>query len=152
MKPIKVFFSYTHTDEVLCKKLINHLKILQRQKVIESWYDRRIEAGQEFDQVIKENLNAANIILLLISSDFLASDYCYDIELTRAMERHVAIEAVVIPVILRRCDWAGAPFAGLAALPQDAKPVTAWDDEDEAFTDIARGIRRVAERLAANPR
>jgi hypothetical protein len=96
---------------------------------------------------IDEHLNTAQIILLLISPDFLASDYCYDIELTRAMERHAAGDASVIPVILREVDWKSAPFGKLQALPKNAFPVTSWENRDQAFADVARGIRQAVEEL-----
>jgi protein involved in polysaccharide export with SLBB domain len=142
--PISLFYSYSHTDEALKKKLETHLSLLKDEGVIWDWHDRRIEAGAEWDRVINENLDQAAIILLLISADFLASRYCRDIEVARAMERHEAGTARVIPVILRPVDWHSAPFGKLAALPLDGKPVTTWKNRDEAFTDIARGIREVA--------
>lgn len=124
--PIQLFYSYSHKDEKLRDKLETHLALLKRQSVIASWHDRKIGAGQEWANQINEYLNSAQIILLLVSSDFLASDYCYDIELKRAMERHKAGEARVIPIILRPCDWQSAPIGGLQALPRDAKPITDW--------------------------
>jgi hypothetical protein len=93
-------------------------------------------------------LNAAQIILLLISSDFLASDYCYGVEMKRAIERHDLGEATVIPVILRDVDWGRSSFAQLQALPRDARPVTSWLNIDEAFADVARGIRRIIEETS----
>src|SRR5438128_1377433 len=102
-QPIEVFFSYSHKDEELRDEMANHLSILKRQGVITDWHDRRITAGDEWAGQIDEHLNSAHLILLLISADFIASDYCYDLELTRAMERHEAREACVIPVILRPC-------------------------------------------------
>lgn len=137
-----VFFSYAHTDEELRKELEKHLAMLRRGKLIEAWHDRKIVPGQPFDRVISEHLEAADIILLLVSPDFLASDYCWDVEVRRAVERHTRGEAAVIPVILRPCDdWQSAPFGGLLALPRDGKPVTTWPNRDEAFVDVARGIR-----------
>jgi hypothetical protein len=132
-------------------QLAKHLKLLQREGVVTAWYDRQITAGSEWAGQIDKHLNSADIILLLISSDFMASDYCYDIELKRAMERHEAGEAIVIPVILRPTDWYGALFGKLQALPKNAQPVTRWHNRDEAFLDIARGIRRVSAKLASNP-
>jgi hypothetical protein len=87
------------------------------------------------------------IILLLISIDFINSEYCYDTEMERAMERHQKGEARVIPIILRSCLWQYAPFAKLQALPKDAKAVQSWSDRDEALTDIVDGIGKVAEEL-----
>lgn len=149
---IEVFFSYAHEDKDLRDKLAKHLKILERQQVITAWHDRRISGGKEWAGQIDSHLNTAGIILLLVSSDFLASDYCYDIELQRAMQRHEAGEARVIPVILREVDWHGASFGKLQALPNDARPVTSWTNEDQAFTEIAKGIRTVVEELTKDPR
>ena len=144
---IKIFFSYAHEDEDLRDELAKHLSILQRQGVITAWYDREISAGTEWAGEIDKHLNTAQVILLLISADFLASNYCYDIELTRAMERHAARAARVIPVILREVDWKGAHFGKLQALPTNAEPVDNWASRDRAFADIARGIRKAVEEL-----
>lgn len=146
-KSIKVFCAYSHEDEELRDHLEKHLSSLKRPGVIEVWHDRRIGAGREWEGQIDEHLNAADIILLLISSDFIASDYCYDVEMTRAMERYKVKEALVIPIILRSVDWEGTPFVGLQALPKNATAVTLWENQDEAFTNIAKGIRRTVEDL-----
>ncbi len=149
--PTEVFYSYSHKDEDLHDELEKHLSILRRQGVITGWHDRKITAGTEWAGEIEEHLNTAKVILLLISADFLASDYCYDLEMRRAMERHENGEAQVIPVILRKVDWRGAPFGKLQALPTDAKPVTSWSNRDEAFTSIAEGIRKAIEDLRNTP-
>ena len=143
----KVFYSYSHRDEGLRDELGNHLAPLHRQGLIAEWHDRKIGPGTEWEGQIDTHLDEAEIILLLISSDFIASDYCYDVELNRAMERHEAEEAYVIPIILRPVDWEGAPFAALQALPRDAEPVTSWENQDEAFRDISQAIRRKIEEL-----
>lgn len=142
---IKVFFSYSHRDEQLRDELAKHLSAMRRQDVIAEWHDRKITAGDEWAGEIDENLDSADIILLLISADFLASDYCYDVELKQAMERHDAGDARVIPVILRPVDWRGEAFGKLQALPRDAKAITLWPDRDEAFVDVARGLRVAVE-------
>ncbi len=147
---IDVFYSYSHNDESLRANLEKHLTILKRKGVVGSWSDRKISAGTDWRGQIDAHLDSAKIILLLISSDFIASDYCIDVEVRRAMDRHRAGTARVVPVILRPCDWNDAPFGGLQALPKDGKPVTRWSNRDEAFTDIAKGIRRVAQEIAAN--
>ncbi|WP_445630880.1 toll/interleukin-1 receptor domain-containing protein [Nostoc sp. DSM 114167] len=146
--PVKVFFSYSHKDEALRDELATHLSMMKRQGVIEAWHDREITAGSEWANAIDDNLEIADIILLLVSANFLASDYCYDKEMTRAMERHETREARVIPIILKPSDWNGAPFGKLQALPKNAKPVTSWQDQDEAFLNVAQGIRRVVEEMA----
>ena len=146
-EPTEVFFSYSHKDEQLRDELAKHLSILKRQGIITAWHDREISAGRKWAGEIDAHLNTAHVILLLISPDFLASDYCYDIELTRAMERHAAREARVIPVILREVDWKGAPIGKLQALPKNERPVTSWENRDQAFADVARGIGQAVEEL-----
>jgi hypothetical protein len=140
---VEVFFSYSHQDEELRNELEKHLSILKRLGMISTWHDRKIGAGDEWRGAIDEHLNSAQIILLLISADFLASDYCYDIEMDRAMERHELGDATVMPIILRPVDWRGARFAELQALPKNAEPVTSknWGSHDDAFYDISKGIR-----------
>lgn len=144
---MEVFFSYAHEDEPLRNELAKHLKLLERQGVIKAWSDRNITAGEDWRNAIDERLESANIILLLISADFLSSDYCYDIELDRALERHKNKEARVIPVILRSSDWQSAAFGKLAALPTGGKAITSWENEDEAFTDVVKGLRKAIDRL-----
>jgi hypothetical protein len=146
--PLDVFISYSHRDEKLRETLGLHLASLQRQGVIKSWHDRKISAGTEWKQAIDENLNSVEIILLLISENFIASDYCYDLEMERAIARHDAGEARVIPIILKPVDWSGAPFGKLQALPKNAKPVTTWSNRGEAFLNIAEGIRQAAMEMA----
>lgn len=121
MQKIEVFTSYSHKDENLCDELDSHLSSLKRQGVIDNWYDRKIGPGKEWYGQIDEHINSAHIILLLVSSDFLSSDYCYDIEMKRALERHKSKQARVIPIILRPVDWKGCPFEKLQALPTDAE-------------------------------
>jgi hypothetical protein len=149
--PVRLFISYSHKDEALREKLGDHLAALRREGVIDLWHDRQISAGQEWAGAIDANLEAADIILCLVSAAFLASPYCNDKELRRALERHHAGEALVIPVILRPSDWTRTVLGALQALPANAKPVTNWSNRDEAFLSIARGIREVALRLARQP-
>ena len=145
---VEVFFSYSHKDEDLRDELATHLAMLKNQGLIKAWHDREISAGTEWADAIDENLNSADVILLLVSANFLASQYCYDIEMKRAMERHEAGETRVIPIILKPVDWSGATFGKLQALPKNAKPITTWSNPDEAFLNVAQGIRRVVEEIA----
>jgi tetratricopeptide (TPR) repeat protein len=146
---VEVFYAYSHRDERLRNRLASHLSILRRNSVITDWHDRRIGAGMEWKGQIDEHLNTARIILLLVSADFLASDYCIDVEMKRAMERHELREARVIPIILRAVDnWQVTAFGKLQALPTDGKPITSWPNRDEAFVDVARGIRVAVAELA----
>lgn len=151
--PVEVFVSYSHEDDQFRKKLGKHLSLLKRQNVINEWHDRLIDAGEEWADEIDERLDSAALILLLVSTDFIASDYCYEREMKRALERHDAGSARVIPVILREVDnWQAAPFGRLQALPEGGKPISAWPDEDVAFADVTRGIRRVVEGLQSQRR
>ena len=146
-----MFFSYSEQNRELRDKLERHLAILKRKGVIRGWHDGEIGAGEERDRALAEHLETAKVVLLLISADFLASDFCYDVEMQQAITRHERGEARVIPVILDACDWEGAPFGKLASLPRGGRPVTSWKNESEAFTDIAKGIRKHVEQLAQNP-
>jgi hypothetical protein len=110
--------------------------------------DRAIEAGQEWDEAIKARLESADIILLLVTPRFIASDYCFDQEMQRAMERHGNRTARVIPIIMKPCDWRDTPFSKLYVLPKDGIPVTTWDDRDSALLNVVQGIRRVVESLS----
>ena len=121
---LNLFISYNHLDDAHREKLVTHLSSLKRNGHIKDWSDRKITAGEEWKGQIDENLKNAEIILFLVSSDFIASDYCYDIEVRTALEMHENKKAKVIPVILRHCDWKETPFAKLKALPSDAKPVS----------------------------
>src|SRR5262249_33791208 len=119
-KSVEVSFSYSHRHEALRDQLADHLSVLRRNGVINAWHDRRITAGDEWRSQIDAHLESADIILLLVSASFLASDYCYDIEMKRALEHCNAGAARVIPIILRPVDWHGGPYAKLQALPRDA--------------------------------
>jgi hypothetical protein len=145
---ISIFFSYSHKDEALRDRVAEALSGLKRNQIIQEWHDRQIPPGSEWKDEIDRNLNTADIILLLVSASFLASEYCWSQELNRAMARHEASEARVIPIILRPCDWADAPFAKLQMLPKDAKAVTLWTNEDAALTDVAQGIRAAVNQVA----
>ncbi len=138
---LEIFYSYSHKDEKLKEQLETHLAALKHQGLITGWHDRMIEAGEEWAGKIDDHLSTARIILLLVSADFLASDYCYSVEVKQAIKRHEAGSARVIPVILKPCNWDGTPFGKLQALPKDGKPVTRWANRDEAFTDIVLGIK-----------
>lgn len=139
----KVFFSYSHRDESFREALEAQLSMLKRRGIITAWHDRNIDAGEEFEKRIDENIRDSDVILLLVSPDFIASEYCCDIEMEIALERHENKEATVIPVIIRPCDWHEAPFSKLMAVPADGKPVTLWSDRDSAFLDITNSIKKV---------
>jgi internalin A len=144
---VRLFYSYSHKDESLRDELNTHLKLMQRQGMIKSWYDRNIDAGDDWKRSIDGNLEQADIILLLISADFIASDYCYEKEMQRALERHASGEAHVIPVIVRDVDLSGAPFAGIQYLPKDGKAITLWGNRDSAWRNVSEGIKQMADNI-----
>ncbi|MEM9905550.1 MAG: AAA-like domain-containing protein [Cyanobacteria bacterium P01_D01_bin.44] len=144
----EVFISYSHRDDELRQQLDVHLASLERQGKVTAWHDRAVEAGQEWAYEIKKHLESAHVILLLISPDFLASKYCYDQEMRRAMERHEARTATVLPIILRPVYWNNTPFSKLQVLPKDGKAITRWNDQDEAFVNVIEGIDKSIENLS----
>jgi hypothetical protein len=148
----KLFFSYSHKDEDLRNELEIHLALMKHQGVISSWHDRRITAGSNFAKAIDSELESSQIILLLVSAHFLDSYYCYDKEMTRALEMHKEERAVVIPVILHPCDWKTSDFGQLQATPTDGKPVSMYANQHEAFTIVAEDIRKVATKLGSSPK
>lgn len=147
-QPVSIFFSYSHKDEDLRDELESHLAFLRWQGRISAWHDRRLLPGNEWDHVIKKELNQADIILLLVTHNFINSQYCWDVEVKRALERHDAEEASVVPIILKPCLWEETPFSKLNALPKDGKAVTVWEDQDLAFVNVAKGIKKLVEEYS----
>jgi serine/threonine protein kinase len=146
-KAIEIFFSYSHKDKKLRDELEKYMHHLKRHPLIKAWHDGEIGAGKEYAQEILQHLNEAHIILLLISQDFIASNYCYNIEMQKALERHEAKTACVIPIILRSAFWESTPIGKLQALPTEAKPITEWPNRNQAFMDVVRGIQREIEKM-----
>ncbi len=146
-RDLHIFISYSHKDEALRDQLVAHLSLLRRQGYVVIWHDRKILPGATWSHDIDQHLQEAQIILLLISADFIQSDYCYGVELEEAIKKDRAGTACVIPIILRPVDWHEAPFGKFQALPKDGKPITTWPDRDEAFTDVAKGVRAVVKAL-----
>ena len=146
-KPLKLFYCYAREDKIFRDKLDIHLSLLKRRKQVTTWSDREIGPGKEWEKEIDIHLNTAQLILLFISPDFLASDYSYGVEMKRALERHHEGTARVIPIILRPVYWEDAPFSHLQVLPADAKPITLWPDSDVAFREITLGISEAIREL-----
>jgi len=142
---VKLFYSYSATDEPLRRDLEKHLSLLKAEQLIDTWTFRNIDAGKEWEKEIDARLEDADLILLLVSADFLASRYCWAREMKRAIERADAGETIVIPVLLRSCDWQAAPFAKLQLLPENAKPVTLWRPRDRGWANVVAGIRKRVE-------
>lgn len=146
--PVEVFCCYSHKDETWLRKLETHLSLLKRRGLVSLWHDRLIAPGADWTKAIDTHMEMASVILLLVSADFLASDYCYSIEMQRALERDAAGEARIVPILVRPVDWKSAPFAHLQALPTDARPISSWRNQDRAMADVAAGIRRVIEDMS----
>jgi TIR domain len=145
--PIKTFISYTHRDEGLKEEITRHLGKLENCGLITLYKDQPLTSVQDWENSSQEFLNKARIILLLISADYLASDYCYDIEMTQAMNRHAIGEVRVVPIIIRPTNWMDAPIEKLQVLPKNGKPITSWENQDEAFRDVISGILQVVWQL-----
>lgn len=152
--PVSVFYSYSHADEQMRDVIDKQLATLRRLGLVETWHDRRIGAGQEWNKEIDAKLRSADIILLLLSPDFISSDYCYGIEATAALERHKRDEATVIPIVLRAVDFKGLPFADLQSLPQDGRPIFFQQTpsgpryHEDRLLEIEQGIRAAVENIA----
>jgi hypothetical protein len=147
---VEVFCSYSHKDEQYRREFETHVSLMKRQNFIQIWQDRKILAGDDWAGDIGSHLNSADMVTLFISADFIASDYCYEKEMTRAMERHKAEKIPVVPIVVRQCDWHDAPFGKLQALPTDGKPVKSWPDQDEAWLDVAIGLKLTVKSILEN--
>lgn len=141
---LTVVLSYSHKDESLRDELDAHLAVLRRLNIVETWHDRKLIPGQGWDQRIREMIYAADVILLLLSSDFFNSDYCYDEEMRIALERHERGEAVLVPVLARPCQWKQTDIASIHGLPKDMRAVSLWEDRDLAWNDVAEAITKIA--------
>ncbi len=145
---LRVFVSYATEDEEMQKKLSDHLSLFKRQGLISLVPGHSPDVSQE---QIQADLDASDIILLLVSPAYIASDYCYEIEMPRAMERHSAGVARVIPILLSPCDWQEPPVGKLFALPRHFQPITEWSSREAAYADVAKNIKRVISELRSLP-
>src|SRR5579859_4854737 len=147
--PIHIFYSYAQEDESQVNKLEKHLSVSKWQEHIITWHKRNISPGRESSSITNINLNTADIILLIVSADFLASAYHYGKEMQHALQRHEEGTACVVPILLRSVDWENAPFSKLQALPSNGISVSEWPLQEAAFVDIVQGIRKVIDELRA---
>lgn len=141
MSPLQAFISYSHQDESYLSELEKHLSTLKREKLISTWHDRKIVPGQEWEKAIDGALQESDIYVFLISPDFVASEYCIEREVSIALERHNSERAIVIPIVVRPVDWLSTPLGKIQALPKDANPISVWGDKDQAWLEVAKGIR-----------
>jgi len=143
---MKAVVSYSHKDERYLRELDVAVSQLRRNGLISVWYDRKILPGEEWDLEIDGCLSNADLVLLLVSPDFLASDYAYSREMSLALQQRESGMAIVIPIILRASDWTNSPLGSLQVLPSNARPVLSWANRDEAWLDVIRGLRRLITR------
>ncbi len=143
----KAFFSYAHEDVAVVANLQKHLAPLRHEEIVEFWYDRDLVAGENWDNAITSQLENAHIVVVVISSDFVSSEYAYGKELRRALELHERGQLRVVPVIARNCRWQNLPIGRLQALPESGRPITSWTDPDDAYVSVALGIEEVARQL-----
>jgi hypothetical protein len=153
VRKLELFIAYSHQDEKLWAQFETCLVLLRREGLLDAWHDRRIVPGREWAGKIDDALERADVVLVLVSPDFLASDYCYDIEMKRALTRHSEGTARVVPVILRPCDWQSSPFGMLQGFPRDGKPVAQYRDRDVGFAEVTRALRSLLLEIgqAADP-
>jgi hypothetical protein len=142
---MKAFISYSHRDEPMLDRLHAHLAMLRREGGISEWYDRQISAGASIDREIAKQLDGCQVFVALVSPDFLSSKYCYEKEMTRAIERHEVGEILIIPVILEPCDWQASPLRAFKAVPRDGKPISEWTNKNAAWLDVVTELRRLVQ-------
>jgi hypothetical protein len=147
MNPLKIFYCYAQDDSKYRRNLEKHLSSLRRSLLITTWYDRQIQVGVNWQQEIDPHLETADIILPLVSNDFLRSDYCSGAEMKRALERHNAGDAYVLPILVRPVDWDTTVLKDLAVLPTGGKPASMWPDMDEVLLDVTIGIERIVAQI-----
>ena len=147
MEKTKIFIAYAREDEVYLNRLRKYLALLERNEEVTMWYDGLIDAGTQWNEEIKKHLHSADLIMLLVSANSLASDYFWNEEMQDALARHKRKEAIVVPVILRHCGWASTDLQKLQALPKDGKPVTAWSDDSAAYYSIFQGIEKNVKKI-----
>jgi len=140
--PTKVFISYSHKDEEFKNSLTEHFSSLVRSGIISEWNDRKIVPGTDWSNEIDENLKNSDLILFLISSSFLNSDYCMNIETQTALSMHASGQAQLIPIVVRAVEWSDTQLSKLQSLPKDALPISSWPDKDEAWVSVIHGIKK----------
>lgn len=151
--PVDLFISYSSADRDALTRLRTHLRPLEREGLITPWSDRLLLVGDKFDERIKAELRKARLIAMILSPDFLASEYVNDVELEIAVQRHQEGTARIIPIVYRQCRWRNTPLGHLQATPTDGRPVlsASWTDKDEAWNvvtdDVARAVSSLSDPL-----
>lgn len=142
-QPVKIFIAYARKDSGLLDEFRSHFSSLVHTNEVEIWYDGELIPSTIWEDEIREQMHQADVILMLLSPDSIASEYFYKKELPRAMERHSRKDTHVVPVILRPCVWEPTPLGNLQAVPKNGKPITLWDNRDEAYLDAVKSIQNI---------
>ncbi|MDQ3020628.1 MAG: toll/interleukin-1 receptor domain-containing protein [Bacteroidota bacterium] len=140
---INIFISYSHADELYKNDLVNHLSGLKRSGIINDWDDRKILPGEKWDEEIKKHFKDSKLVLFLVSSDFMASDYIQDIEIRTAIEKHERGEITIVPIIIRDCDYTSLSLSKFQALPKNAKPISSWENKDEGWANVVQQLKKI---------
>ena len=138
MQTLKTFLSYSHEDKRLRKKLRNHFAPLRHQGLVSWWDDGGLQVGEHIDSVTRAALERTDVFLLLVSPEFLSSEYCWGVEMKHALERHRAGTALVLPVITKPCYWKESPLGELLVAPTDGRPISSWSPRDAGWADATR--------------
>ncbi|MGH3449661.1 MAG: TIR domain-containing protein [Haloechinothrix sp.] len=148
--PLKLFLSYAHEDRDLVTELRKHLAPLRHEQIVADWYDREVMAGQDWDREIRAQLESSDLVIVVVSADFVASDYAYGRELALALRLHDQGRLRLLPVIGRNCKWQNLPLARLQVLPEGAVPISSWDQRDDALVSVVVGVERVAREILSS--
>lgn len=148
--PLRVFISYSHKDDSILERLRVHLAMLEREGAVEAWDDHEIRAGDNVDTTIADAQDASTIFMPIVSPDFLASDYCYELEMKTALDKAASGKMTVFPVIAEPCDWLASPLRQFKAAPKNGKPISEWANVNNAYLDIVQELRRLAQDAGAS--
>lgn len=143
----RIFYSYANEDIELVERLSKFLKPLRHNNKIDEWHDRMILPGEFWESEINKHLESAHLILFMVSADFLASEYCFGIEVEKAFDRLKKGEIAILPVLLKPCLWRESRFSELPIIPRNANPITSWTSVEEAFNNVAEEIQKLVSTL-----
>jgi hypothetical protein len=145
--PLKLFLSYAHEDRDIVAELRKHLAPLRYEQIVTDWYDLELIPGQDWDREILSQLESSDLVLVMVSADFVASKYAYGRELSLALDLHDQERLRMLPVICRNCRWQNLPFSRLQVLPEGAVAISSWENRDDAFVSVVLGVERVAREI-----
>lgn len=151
MTAAKIFYCYSDNDQGLRDQLGKHLSSLKRSGIVSILSDRNIQKGSSWKDETDQSIKNADILLLLVSPDFIASEYCYSSEMKEALKRHEQGTVRVIPILIRPTDIGHSPLSHLQALPENGQAIAGWRDQDEALSKVAQGIRKAVLEISSNP-